>query len=71
MMIKPISFLSLSSMIFSALFSSTAGAVALSNSIVFVENGVDDEYFVTPRSLDPALLAQINFLVIQQKTKKV
>ncbi|USR65742.1 fimbrial protein [Providencia stuartii] len=53
MMIKPISFFSLSGVIFSVLFSSTAGAVALSNSIVFVENGVDDEYFVTPRSLDP------------------
>lgn len=70
MMMKPISFFSLSSIIFSMLFSSTAGAVALSNSIVFVENGVDDEYFVTPRSLDPRFTGANKFSRYSAKSQE-
>lgn len=35
------------------LFSAATHAVTVTNSYVFIENNVDDEYFITPRTTDP------------------
>ena len=53
MMNKKYFLLFLTSCLLNGVFSSSGLAVALSNSYVFIENGVDNEFFVTPRSLDP------------------
>ncbi|MCG5282197.1 fimbrial protein [Providencia rettgeri] len=53
MMNKKHFLLFLTSCLLNGVFSSSGLAVALSNSYVFIENGVDNEFFVTPRSLDP------------------
>lgn len=54
----------------SGFYSSSVIAVALSNSYVFIENGVDDEYFVTPRSLDPRFTGANKFSRYSAKSQE-
>ncbi|MEX6210285.1 hypothetical protein AB6G58_10175 [Providencia huaxiensis] len=54
----------------SGFYSSSVIAIALSNSYVFIENGIDDEYFVTPRSLDPRFTGANKFSRYSAKSQE-
>lgn len=45
--------------------STTSQAATVTNSYVFIENNVDNEYFITPRTTDPRFRVPINIRVIQ------